>query len=77
MLSIRGETSLEIYEVFERSFGGYAMGRTQNVEWFPVNRLWGTSVEDYEGADLPFTGRKDGNVEQVHKILRKDWWSTL
>jgi len=37
-----------------------------------VNRLWGTSVEDYEGADLPFTGRKDGNVEQVHKILRKD-----
>ena len=63
--------------MLKRPFGDYAMGRTQNVEWFPLNRHRGISVEDCEVADLPFTGHKDDNVEQVYKILQKDWRNTL
>jgi hypothetical protein len=66
-----GKTASETHEMLKRAFGDNAMGRT-TFEWVSRFKRVETSVEDSEFSGRPSTGRTDGNVENVPKIVNED-----
>jgi hypothetical protein len=72
-----GETASETHEMLKTAFGDDAMGRTQTFEWFSRFKRGETSVKDSEHSGRLSTGRTDGNVENVRKIVNEDRRNTI